>query len=866
MTSLTLKAIISQPSLDSIAILYFLQGGQLLQQETVSLVGTINRITYHNPDTGYSILKVFSKNQSSNNEVTVIIHQADVYAGAFVEFKGIWINHPKFGRQFKASQSLEKKPASIAALERYLGSGLIKGVGPITAKKIVSHFGQDTLDIFEDNIEKLLLVPTIAHKKLKQIRSSWEEHKSIRDVMIFLQSHNISTLYAVKIYKRFGNQSIQTVSENPYRLAKDIRGIGFLSADRIASSLGIKDNHPLRIEAGINHILLNSSDEGHCYLTENQIISKVCDLTQTKDESIVIDLIHQLEDRNEIKKRVINVNNEELSCFYSRSIYFDETYIADKIKKLLNTQFTCNQNQINQSLNHLLIKSQSSLSEEQKQSIVGICKHSFSILTGGPGCGKTFTTKTLVQLLKSLKKSILLAAPTGRAAQRMMEVINHEAKTIHRLLEFTPKSGRFIKDEQNSLNADFIIIDESSMLDIHLTASLLRAVKIGTQLLFIGDPDQLPSVGAGHVLHDLINNSKVPQFKLTKIFRQAQESNIIRFAHQINQGSIPKITSPISNPKLWKSSCDCLFIDADEATSEQKRFVRKFKALTEEIKKNNSTGYLTQNQKITHQIQPNNHEIDVESLLVPSEIPSKPFPIFSIPEKFYHIDFKRLAASQSLTDELKAILKKIHPWSTLHFGYNTLETIKRIYTQTIPKEYGKNREIQILCPQIRGTLGTQNLNIIIQDTINPESPNKSQITFSDRCFRVNDRVIQTQNNYDLGVYNGDIGIITTIDPKTKSCLIQFPNQISPIHFKQEHLPEIQLAYAITIHKAQGSEFEFVIIPIDMQHFRMLFRNLIYTGLTRAKKGAIFVGNRKALAYGIKNIDNRKRQSNLKSLI
>ncbi len=833
----------------------------------VRLAGIVERVTFHNAENGWSVLKVSPFNEP-HKLVAVIIHQAKVFAGSSMEFYGTWTYHQKHGEQFKAERAVEKKPASSAALEKYLGSGLIKNVGPKTAQKIVKHFKEQTLQVFEENIDELLKVPGIAEKKLLDIKTSWQEHRAIRDVMIFLQGYGISTLFAVKIFKTYGNDAIKIVSDNPYQLARDIYGIGFFSADKIALNMGFQKDGVPRIEAGIKHVLAAARDNGHCYLLEPQIIKSTQELLQTGTAEQITSILQSLIAANEIKKRVLpDEKGQEIAAYYSNSIYFDEQYVARRVRQWVSQAVAVDQERVKNWLNRYCESQSMALSDEQKASIAGIVTKSFSILTGGPGCGKTTTTRVLVKLLQAMNKGVVLAAPTGRASQRMSEVIGQEAKTIHRLLEWAPDKNGFKKCEEDRLKVDFLIVDECSMLDINLAAALLKAVPQSAQVLFIGDPDQLPSVGAGNVLHDLLQTIGVPSFRLTKVFRQAEENMIIRFAHQINKGQTPKIESSFYKPDLWKEKAGCIFIDAEEATQEQLQFLGRAKSAIKHTVMTGEQKLLRAGEKITGIMKREENQLQIDSLLVQEfknegEIHA---PIFAIPEKFRHVDLMRLNNAQGAIEELKTIVKSIHPWSALHHGITGLDMVLRLYTKTIPEYFGKDVEIQILSPQVRGSLGTLNLNNAIQQAVNPQHQGKKQITVGERTFREGDRVIQTRNNYDLGVFNGDIGRIKSIDLENYSCLIQFGKQ-APIKYEREDLTEISLAYAITIHKSQGSEFGAVIIPVATQHFKMLFRNLIYTGLTRAKQLCVFVGSRKALSMAVKQVDSRKRQTALSYLI
>jgi len=464
---------------------------------------------------------------------------------------------------------------------------------------------------------------------------------------------------------------------------------------------------------------------------------------------------------------------------------------------------------------------------------------------------------------------VLLAAPTGRAAQRMSEVIGTEAKTLHRLLEWSPEKGCFKRDEKNQLECDFLIVDETSMLDISLAASVLKAVPPRAQVLFIGDPDQLPAVGAGDVLSDCLKTDGLSRFRLTQVFRQAQASSIIRFAHEINTGIVPKIVSPLAIPKAFSEGHDCLFVDADEATQDQIQFIRKAKAAIESTPGGGDGALLKLGEEWVGRVHRRVGSVEVDHLYRPEacDEASVRAPVLTIPEKFKHVDLKKLAEARSGVEELFHVLKNVHPWSSLQFGLTALDSVVRLYTKSIPEWLGPGAEIQVLTPQVRGTLGTLSLNASLQNVSNPEAPGKRQLKIGEKILRIGDRVIQTRNNYDLGVFNGDIGRITAVDAEEMTCEVVFSGgEERRVMFEKDDLTELSLAYAITIHKSQGSEFQAVIIPVLGQHFNMLFRNLIYTGLTRAKKLAIFVGTRRAFAMAVGQIDNRKRQTALTGLI
>ncbi len=810
-----------------------------------TIQGIVERVTFHNEDNGWSVLRV--KCYKEFEACTVIVHQTKVFAGASMKFSGSWANHPRFGRQFKAVTAVEQKPASAAALEKYLGSGLIKGVGPKTARRIVRHFGDKTLTVFEESIEDLLQVPGIAQKKLESISCAWKEHREIRDVMIFLQKHGISTLFAVRIYKKYGQSAIETVSKNPYQLANDFYGIGFFSADRVALSFGIEANAPIRVFAAIRHILAASREKGHCYLTMEQIQDEVQKLLDLDLNGLLETYLQLMEKDGLLKKRILSSGDETLFCYYSKTLYFDEKGCASDILRLCHP-VTVDTGRVRKWLGEYGRKRNITLSEEQDNAVSGIVCCGLSILTGGPGCGKTTTTKTLTRLFLAMGKEVLLAAPTGRAAQRMQEVIGIEAKTIHRLLEFQKNS--FQKNRDNPLFCDVLIVDECSMLDISLAAALFAAVPTGAQLVLVGDADQLPSVGAGNVLGDMIVSAAIPYFHLRKIFRQAEDSTIITYAHEMNAGIVPKIPSPFKFPELWTENCDCLFLDSSEATQKQLKLIKKAKNLLKPgaLEEEYGLEKLYGQEAESASQQKNTHHDD------------------AFLRKEEHVDFGLLQTAENEADELRAVIKNVHPWSSLYYGLTASQVLIRLYTEWIPKYFGTDTEIQVLSPMTRGSLGTVQLNSTLQAHVNPPQQDKGQITLGERIFRVGDRVIHRRNNYDLGVYNGDIGKITRINSIELTCVVNYFSDGRDVEYQRDQLGELDLAYAITIHKAQGSEFDCVIIPLVSQHFNMLFRNLLYTGLTRARKLAAFTGSRQALGMAVHNIDSSKRQTALTLLL
>ena len=811
------------------------------------LRGIVDRVTFHNADNGWTVLRV-SPFDNPHQQETVIVHQTNVFAGATMEFIGSWTVNSKYGRQFNATQAVEHRPATSAALEKYLGSGLIKGVGPKTARKIVRYFGKQTLDIFEQDIDRLMEVPGIAEKKLSMISEAWTEHRAIRDVMMFLQSHGISTLFAVRIYKEYGDDAIAWVTEDPYRLSRDFYGIGFFSADKVALSIGLSLDSRQRIMAGISHVLAASREFGHCYLTGDQIVAQVNELLELDISQRIPELLGEMETHGQLMVHEINADGDQTQrCYYAKSLYYDELAVARKVADMAGTRPVDIQ-RIKRWMDHFCKANQIALSAEQAAAVQGIVGRSFAVLTGGPGVGKTTTTLVLVKLLDAMACRVLLAAPTGRAAQRMSDVIGRESKTIHRLLEWQMKG--FKRNDQFPLEADFLIVDECSMLDINLTAALLRAVPDGCQVLFIGDADQLPSVGAGNVLRDIIASGRVPCFRLTQIFRQASQSLIIRYAHQINQGELPYMDSPFKKPAVWTNGTDCFFMDSDEATQAQLGFVARVKRHFENR---------SESEAPLEPAPDNPYEFRVKEPVVPYETE------LTIPRQFDHVDLEQVLQAGNRVAELVAVLKKVHPWSSLRYGLAATDIVRKLYIEWIPKYMGRDSEIQILSPMTRGSLGTVSLNTMIQQGANPPMAGTAQLQVGERVFRTGDRVIHRRNNYDLGVFNGDIGQITAIDNHALTLTVSFYPDGRQVDYQRDNIVELDLAYAITIHKSQGSEFETVIIPVLTQHFKMLFRNLIYTGLTRARRLAILVGTRKAMAMAVNNQDTSQRQTMLEEL-
>nr|WP_199333533.1 ATP-dependent RecD-like DNA helicase [Oculatella sp. FACHB-28] len=711
--------------------------------------GVVERLTYHSQESGYTIARL--KAPRTSELVTIVGNFANIQAGQTLQLHGTWREHPKYGQQFQVVQYRETKPATLTGLEKYLGSGLIKGVGPVTAKRIVAHFGLETLEVIEHQIERLAEVPGIAKKRVKLIQAAWETQKAIKEVMLFLQGHGVSTTYAVKIYKQYGDESIATVTGNPYQLATDVYGIGFVTADAIARNLGIAPNSEFRYRSGTLHVLTEASEEGHCFLPKDDLVNRVVKRLEIDDHrpepTQVSSIIQLMVSDGELVEE--EIPDTETRVYYAPPFFGAEKKLAERSQQLLNQPLTVDLPRVQRWIDRFTEKTGLQLSDQQRHAVEMAAAQRVLILTGGPGCGKTFTTRTIVALWRAMGKAIALASPTGRAAQRLSEMTGQPAKTIHRLLEFDPKTMKFKRDQEYPIPAQGIVVDEASMLDLFLANSLFKAVPLDAQLLLVGDIDQLPSVGPGAVLQDLIASEKIPVVRLTQVFRQAQTSQIVSNAHRINQGQFPQL-EPVSNVP----ESDCLWLGAPEP-------------------------------------QPG------------------------------------------------------------------IQAIHDLITDLIPQlGFDVARDVQVLCPMTRGEVGTRNLNGVLQSLINPPSSTKAQIERGGMILRVGDRIIQKVNDYDREVFNGDLGVITAIDPEEQEVSVQFAERI--VSYDYADLNEITLAWSVTIHKSQGSEYPVVILPLYMQHYLMLSRNLIYTGLTRAKKLAILVGPQKAIALAVRQVKDQQR--------
>lgn len=704
----------------------------------IKLRCVVERITFQNPENGYCVLRV--KVKGYNDLVTLVGNFLDVNAGAVLLVDGDWKIDKKYGQQFVAEKWEETVPATVLGLEKYLGSGLIKGIGPKFAKLIVGRFGLETVEVIENDIKRLYEVPGIGKKRVEKIHESWEKQKDIKEVMLFLQSNGVSTAYAAKIYRTYGKESVEKVKNNPYCLADDIWGIGFKTADGIARTMGYENDDPQRCRSGILYTLNQLSNDGHVYAVKEQLI-------ETAKKLLSVD-VEPLESALQEMIGAEDVILEE-EAIYLPPFYYAETGTARKLLNLMNTSegslFSKDFD-----IEAISKKTKVEYDEVQVAAIRQAAASKVMVLTGGPGTGKTTTTQGIIAAMQEFGMSILLAAPTGRAAKRMTEATGREAKTIHRLLEYNPAEGYKYNDER-PLEGDVLIVDESSMIDIILMYNLLKAIPVGMRLILVGDIDQLPSVGPGNVLRDIIESGKIPVVRLTRIFRQAQSSRIVMNAHAINAGQFPNI----SNGK----NTDFFFINMEDP--------------------------------------------------------------------------------QKVADNIVDLVK-----NRLPRGYHQ-----------------KPSNIQVLTPMQRGIVGAANLNMVLQEAINPTGDSLSRSGYT---YREGDKVMQIRNNYDKDVFNGDIGFVCSIDIEDRELTVDFDGH--QVIYEQSELDELVLAYATTIHKSQGSEYPIVVIPILMTHYVMLQRNLIYTGITRAKKVCVLVGTPKALGYAVRNMTVNKRNTKLSDRI
>ena len=715
----------------------------------------VEHVSYRNEENGWTVLR--ARRIDSEQVLTATGHFAAVRPGDQFEFIGNWGKHPQYGPQFKLERVVPVRPNTGAAIEKYLASGQIKGIGPKTAAIIVKHFGENTLDILDQNPKRLLEVPSIGAKKADVIMESWGQQRGVAEVMMFLNTHNISPLFATRIFKFYGPEAIRLVSADPYQLAIDIQGIGFLSADRVARSMGIAADSPTRIRAATLYQLQQGEEKGHCYLTTPQLLRELVHSLALSENTVLAHLATALSELHSLGALITETIDDpvlgKVPAHYRTDLLAAEQNVADYLATLLNEPLKADTARIDLWLQRYAEASGTKLSEEQLEAVAKAANSRVFVLTGGPGVGKTTTANTIIRLLKAMGKQVALGAPTGRAAQRLTEVSSTPARTIHRMLEWVPALNAFSRDETTPLTVQAVIVDEASMLDIRLADALVRAVPKTAQLILLGDVDQLPSVGPGNVLRDLIDTHCVPCTRLTQIFRQAQQSQIVRTAHAINRGELPELSN--------ESDSDCRFIECETS------------------------------------------------------------------------------------DDIREIIKDLmHRRLADEFGFDAMT------------------EAQVLTPMNRGDLGTQALNAELQELLNPARPDVQEYRRGQYLLlRPGDRVIQSANNYDLGVFNGDIGYVRHTKVDGGKLMVAFSEE-RMITYDDEGAIDLRLAYAITIHKSQGSEFPVVIIPSTMAHFIMLQRNLMYTALTRARRLAIFVGSRRALAHAVNNQTSLTRQTSL----
>lgn len=683
---------------------------------------------------------------------TVVGNCAAPNAGEEIAARGEWIEDDQYGSQFRASEISTSEPDNLKGIERYLGSGLIDGIGPTYAKKLVNKFGPEVFNIIDDRSKRLEEVEGIGPKRRKEIKKSWEKQKSVRRIMVFLHQHGISTARAVRIYKTYGDESIKKLKNNPYRLSHDLHGVGFKTADTIASKLGINFDDWSRIEAGLQFALQTATGNGHCALPETELIESATELLGV-DQIKIEDCLKKIITKSEVIRDEIN----SVPMIFPPQLIASEKIVSQKILNLASKKPDYPKFEIEKALSWCQKKIGYPLAEGQRKAVELALRERVLIITGGPGVGKTTILRSVLMILRAKKVAPILCAPTGRAAKRMSETTGLEASTIHRLLEFKGQSGKFAHDENNPVEGDLFIVDEASMIDIQLMSSFLRALPKNAHLILVGDVDQLPSVGPGSVLSDMIQSNELPVARLNEIFRQSSESRIITAAHEINEGILP---IELSKSARNNPNSDFFFISSDE------------------------------------------------------------------PDK-------------------------------------TAETIANIVSLRVPEKLGLDpvNDIQVITPMHRGSLGTQALNRKLQDSLNPASESTFEIERFGARYRVGDKVIQTRNNYDKETLNGDIGKVIEISTDPGKVIIQFSGQRT-VSYEPGELDEISPGFAITVHKSQGSEFPCVVIPVSTQHFLLLQRNLLYTAITRGSQVVVLVGQKKAAAMAVKNIDTKERYRGL----
>ncbi|WP_371678467.1 ATP-dependent RecD-like DNA helicase [Streptomyces sp. NBC_01276] len=717
--------------------------------------GVLERITYANEESGYTVARV-DTGRGAGDLLTVVGSLLGAQPGESLRMEGRWGSHPQYGKQFSVENYSTLLPATIQGIRRYLGSGLIKGIGPKIADRIVEHFGTDTLDVIEAEPKRLIEVPGLGPKRTKMIGAAWEEQKAIKEVMVFLQGVGVSTSIAVRIYKKYGDASISVVKNQPYRLAADVWGIGFLTADRIAQAVGIPHDSPERVKAGLQYALSQSTDQGHCFLPEERLIADGVKLLQV-DTGLVIECLAELaaDPEGVVRESVPDPQGgpDPLTAVYLVPFHRAELSLVGQVRRLLNAEEDrmpgFRDVDWDKALGWLAGRTGASLAPEQRDAVRLALTRRVAVLTGGPGCGKSFTVRSIVELARAKKAKVVLAAPTGRAAKRLSELTGAEASTVHRLLELKP-GGDAAYDRDRPLDADLVVVDEASMLDLLLANKLVKAVAPGAHLLLVGDVDQLPSVGAGEVLRDLLaEGGPVPAVRLTRIFRQAQQSGVVTNAHRINTG-VPPITDGLPD----------FFLFPEEDTE--------------------AAGLLA---------------VDVAARRIPAR-----------------------------------------------FGLDP------------------RRDVQVLAPMHRGPAGAGNLNGLLQQAITPARPNLPEKRFGGRVFRVGDKVTQIRNNYEKGangVFNGTVGVVTALDLDEQRLTVR-TEEDEEVGYEFAELDELAHAYAVTIHRSQGSEYPAVVIPVTTGAWMMLQRNLLYTAVTRAKKLVVLVGSRKALGQAVRTVSAGRR--------
>jgi exodeoxyribonuclease V alpha subunit len=710
---------------------------------TEALAGLVERVTFHNADSGFCVLRVKARGQ--RDLVTVVGHAATIAAGEWVQMSGTWINDRTHGLQFKAAFLKASPPTTLEGIEKYLGSGMIRGIGPVYATKLVRAFGAAVFELIEQEPSRLREVTGIGPKRAARIVAGWADQKVIREIMLFLHANGVGTSRAVRIYKTYGNEAVQRISENPYRLARDIRGIGFLTADRVAEKLGIEKTAMIRVRAGISFALAEAMDEGHCGLPLDELTVLTEKLIEVPPALIASALALELEAGEVVANTVA-----DRDCVFLAGLYRAEQAIAERLRALSRGRLPWSEIDADKAIPWVETRTGLTLAESQRTAVQLALRSKVLVITGGPGVGKTTLVNSILKIIRAKGIEVALCAPTGRAAKRLTESTGLEGRTIHRLLESDPKTGGFKCCEEHPLDCALLVVDEASMVDVLLMRALLKALPDQAALLIVGDVDQLPSVGPGQVLADIIVSNAVPVVRLTEVFRQAAQSCIIVNAHRINRGQMPE----------WEAApgSDFFFIEAQE------------------------------------------------------------------PEE----------------------------------GVRKLLSVVR---DRIPARFGLDpvRDVQVLCPMNRGILGARTLNIELQQALNP--PGERRVERFGWTFCPGDKVMQVTNDYDRDVFNGDLGVISRLDMEESELAVSFDGREVVYGFGE--LDELVLAYATTIHKAQGSEYPAVVIPLTTQHYAMLARNLLYTGVTRGKRLVVLVGQRKALAIAVRNGNGRRRWSKLR---